>query len=67
MDGVNYFGPPFPHSRVVPGDRRESRDPCLNFLKQGSGMDPGSTPLRGLSGMTPLDFIEVGNAPFTSP
>jgi hypothetical protein len=26
---------------VVPGDRRETRDPCLNLAWKCSGMDPG--------------------------
>jgi len=37
---------------VIPGDRREIRDPCRKLYRKGSGMDPGSAPLRGLSGMT---------------
>ncbi len=28
---------------VVPGDRRETRDPCLNLAWKCSGMDPGSS------------------------
>ncbi len=28
--------------RVIPGDRRETRDPCLSLTDKGSGMDPGS-------------------------
>jgi hypothetical protein len=33
--------------RVIPGDRRETRDPFLNLYREGSGMDPGS-PLRSV-------------------
>ncbi|VVT58129.1 hypothetical protein BOS5A_200431 [Bosea sp. EC-HK365B] len=39
---------------VVPGDRRETRDPRLSLHLRGSGMDPGSARLRRLSGMTPI-------------
>jgi cobaltochelatase CobN len=35
-------------SPVIPGDRRETRDPCLSLTKQRSGMDPGSAPLTRL-------------------
>ncbi len=28
---------------VVPGDRRETRDSCLNLVRTCSGMDPGSS------------------------
>ena len=34
--------------RVIPGDRRETRDPCLNLYRRRSGMDPGSAPLTRL-------------------
>ncbi|KUL96540.1 hypothetical protein DK26_07135 [Bosea sp. WAO] len=37
-----------PISEVVPGDRRETRDPCLNFPEKWPGMDPGSTRLKPL-------------------
>jgi hypothetical protein len=37
---------------VVPGDRRETRDPCLSLSEGGSGMGPGSARLRRLSGTT---------------
>ena len=40
------------HFAVIPGDRRGTRDPCRN----GSGTDPGSAPLRGLSGTTTPDL-----------
>ncbi len=33
--------------RVIPGDRGEAQDPCLNTRRKRSGMDPGS-PLRGV-------------------
>ena len=46
-------------ARVVPGDRRETRDPFRNLNRKGSGMDPGSAPLRGLSGMT-RGFVKHG-------
>ncbi|CAD5267952.1 hypothetical protein BOSE21B_111394 [Bosea sp. 21B] len=42
----------FIQARVVPGDRRETRDPFRNLYRKGSGMDPGSARLRRLSGMT---------------
>jgi len=28
---------------VIPGDRRETRDPYLNLFRMRSGMDPGSS------------------------
>ncbi len=28
---------------VIPGDRREARDPCLSLSGRRSGMDPGSS------------------------
>jgi hypothetical protein len=28
---------------VVPGDRRETRDPFRNLYRKSSGMDPGSS------------------------
>jgi hypothetical protein len=34
-------------ARVVPGDRRETRDPFRNINRERSGMDPGS-PLRSV-------------------
>ncbi len=34
-------------TRVVPGDRRETRDPFRNLIRKGSGMGPGS-PLRSV-------------------
>jgi len=39
---------------VVPGDRRETRDPFLNLDREGSGMDPGS-PLRSVRDDTVMD------------
>ena len=35
-------------SSVIPGDRRETRDPCRSASDEGSGMDPGSAPLSRL-------------------
>ncbi|MCA0421095.1 MAG: cobaltochelatase subunit CobN, partial [Proteobacteria bacterium] len=35
-------------SAVIPGDQRETRDPCLSLADQRSGMDPGSAPLTRL-------------------
>jgi len=35
-------------SPVIPGDQRETRDPCLNLSEQRSGMDTGSAPLTRL-------------------
>jgi len=37
---------------VIPGDRRETRDPFRNLFRKGSGMGPGSARLRRLSGTT---------------
>ena len=36
------------HMRVIPGDRRETRDTCLSVSGKVSGMDPGSAPLARL-------------------
>ena len=33
---------------VIPGDQRETRDPCLNLSERRSGVDPGSAPLTRL-------------------
>ena len=49
----------FRQQRVIPGDRRETRDPCLNC----SGMDPGSARLCRLSGMTPCWLALPGIKP----
>jgi hypothetical protein len=35
-------------ARVVPSDRRETRDPFRNLFRKSSGMDPGSAPLTRL-------------------
>jgi hypothetical protein len=41
-------------TRVVPGDRRETRDPFRNLFRISSGMDPGS-PLRSVRDDTVMD------------
>ncbi len=58
-------------SAVIPGDRRETRDPFLNADDNRSGMDPGSARLRRLSGMTEViwrlgDRYPAGRSVFTT-
>ncbi|MCP4563438.1 MAG: cobaltochelatase subunit CobN [Bosea sp.] len=42
---------------VIPGDRRETRDPCLSLTGEGSGMGPGSSLRSGRDD----NVVEAGN------
>ncbi|CAH1659954.1 Cobaltochelatase CobN subunit [Hyphomicrobiales bacterium] len=44
---VGIASPATPNA-VIPGDRRETRDPCLSLTDRRSGMDPGSARLTRL-------------------
>ncbi|HEY5794485.1 MAG TPA: cobaltochelatase subunit CobN [Bosea sp. (in: a-proteobacteria)] len=63
-------------SAVIPGDRRETADPCLCASDEGSGMDPGSAPLTRLvrddgedmsEGFALMAALTTGPAEFTLP